>query len=81
MIVLTRRRARAARDAAARRLGDLIDELEPGDGMDPAVAAQHATFIALDTAVRSARWWARTVPRPLTEQSPAVSAHKQPVTR
>lgn len=80
MTVMTRRRARAARDAAMRRLADLIDELEPGVGVHPAVVDQHRVVIALDAALAAAPWWARTVRVALAEQWLTSSAHKQPVT-
>lgn len=77
---LSRRRARAMRAAAMRRLGDLIDELEPG-AVDPEVVAAYRTVAALDVALAATPWWSRKVLAYLPEPEPRSSAHKELVAR
>lgn len=80
MTRIPRRRARALRNAAMRRLAEMIDVLEPG-GLDPAVEVEYRTLVALDTALTTSPWWARRVRVPLPAQRLEPSAHKPFVTR
>ena len=60
MTRMRRRDAVALRRAAAWRLGELLDEIQPGP-LPPQVGAVHRAFVALDAAVRGSSRWSRTV--------------------
>jgi hypothetical protein len=60
MTRLTKSRALALRAAEGRRLGELIDEVEPG-AVDPRVRTTHRKVAALDAALAGAAPWARSV--------------------
>lgn len=80
MTTVPRAQATAMRVEAMRRLGDLLDEIEPGD-TDPAIVEAHTVVTTLSAALATASPWSQTVTVDLPAHLLPMSAHKQLVAR